>query len=108
MSEMGLGAYTDLKSPDQFSPWIEDTYFTMAQGLGNIAEATFVPDPNDQDKVEEFQQQQRFTFMMLSKKVMEPLGKQNISNFKQTMDAQGVLVALCVEYTGSTHAILAR
>ena len=99
----------DLKAPEQFSPWIEGTFFTMvAQGLGNIVEATFVPDPMDQDEVEEFQRQQKFTFMMLSKKVTEPIGKWIISNFKQTMDAQSTLAALCIEYTGSTQAILAR
>ena len=60
-----LSAYTDLKVPKQFSPWVEDTFFTMvAQGLGNIAEATYVSHPTDQDKVEKLQQQQRFTFMM--------------------------------------------
>ena len=104
-----LSAYTDLKTPEQFSPWIEDTFFTMvAQGLGNIAEATFTPNPADQEEVDEFQRQQKFTFMMLSKKVTEAMGKRIISNYKRTMDAQGALSALCVEYTGSTHAILAR
>ena len=80
----------------------------VAQGLGNIAEATFVPNPANQEEVDEFQRQQRFTFMMLSKKVTEALGKRIISNFKRTMDAQGAIAALCMEYTGSTHAILAR
>ena len=52
-----LSAYSELKAPEQFSPWIKDTFFTMvALGLGNIVDATFTPDPVDQEAEEEFQQ----------------------------------------------------
>ena len=104
-----LNAYTEYKTPETFSTWVEDTFYTMlAQGLGNIADPDYVPDPMDNDEVEEFVRQQRFTFMMLSKKVLEPVAKRIIRNHKHTMDAQEALVALCNQAQSSTQAVLTR
>jgi len=68
----------------------------------------YCTDPMDPDEIEEFQRQQRFTFMMLSKKVLEPMAKRIIRNHKHSMNAQEALVALCKQASSSTQAVLAR
>lgn len=104
-----LNAYTEYKTPETFATWIEDTFYTMlAQGLGNVADPDYIPDPTDSDELEEFQRQQRFTFMMLSKKVLEPVAKCTIRNHKYSMNAQDALVALCKQASSSTQAVLTR
>jgi hypothetical protein len=99
-----LKAYTDFLQPEQYASWIEDTVAVMrAQGLGDLLNPTYVPEPHERDV---FQDKQAFTYMMLMKKVKTPTGKRIVKNYKTTYDAQAVLYELVTEGMQSTYAVL--
>ena len=104
-----LTAYSEYKTPEGFPAWIEDTFTVMmAQGLGEITNPHYVPNPYDLEELEEFQRKQRFTYMMLSKRVTLPLAKRIVKNHKHELNAQGALAELCKHASSSTQAVLAR
>jgi hypothetical protein len=103
-----LKAFSEYKSLDGYAAWIEDTIAVMrAQGLGDVADPTYMPDRSDPYAVAEFERKQSFVYMMLQKKVIAPTAKRVVKMFKRSYDGQKALDALAIQGCRSTEAILA-
>jgi hypothetical protein len=102
-----LKAFSEYKTLDGYAPWTEDTIAVMrAQGLGEIADPGFKPDPSDPYAIAEFERKQSFVYMMLQKKVLAPTARRVVKTFKRTYYGQGALDALAKQGCKSTEAIV--
>ena len=77
-----------------------------AQGIGELLDPTYAPDPNDPNEVRAFQEKQNSMYFVLSKKVRTSTGRRIVQREKHTRNAQVVLYHLINEGTTSTKAVL--
>ena len=75
-------AFTELKRDEDFRNWNNNTILqAAAQGVEDVLDSTFTPDPMDADAVELFGEQQKYMMSVFSSKLMTTKGKELVRQY---------------------------
>jgi uncharacterized protein (UPF0128 family) len=103
-----LKAYPEYKRIEDWPIWIfRVKNIMLAQGMEEVLDPTYTPDPNDLKAVKEWKRKQHFTYMMLAEQVMGHTSKQIVRQNEATRDGQRTIIELDHQAKRSTEAILA-